>query len=175
VTDNVPTVRPATVDDAARIGEICATAYRDTYRDLLPSDFVERTIRDFYGVERVRREVAADAPHWLGYQVVEEGGRVLGAAGGGMTSPAVGELFVIYLDPAERGRGLGTLLLDRVTGQLREAGAVEMWASVFEGNAKGIPFYEARGFVPVELTTAYGTLPGEQIRSVRLRKRLGPA
>jgi GNAT superfamily N-acetyltransferase len=172
VTETAPSVRPATGDDAGRIGEICATAYRETYRDLLPPEFVERTIRDFYGEERVRREVPPAAPHWLGYQVVERSGRVLGAAGGGMTSPTAGELFVIYLDPAERGRGLGTLLLDRVTEQLRAEGAVEMWVSVFEGNVKGIPFYEARGFLPVEWARAYASLPEEEIWSVRMRRRL---
>lgn len=174
VGDGRAIVRGATVQDAGRICEVCATAYRATYRDLLPADFVERTIRDFYHEERVRREVAPDPPHWLGYQVVEEGGRVLGAAGGGMTTATAGELFVLYLEPAERGRGLGTLLLDRVTGQLRAAGATEMWASVFAGNTKGMPFYEARGFEPVEWARAYASLPEEEIWSVRMRKPISP-
>jgi ribosomal protein S18 acetylase RimI-like enzyme len=168
-------VRTATQDDVPRICEICSTAYAVTYRDLLPADYIERTIRDFYQPERVGREVQPDPPGWYGYQVVEEAGRVLGAAGGGITAPGVGELFVIYLDPAERGRGLGTLLLDRVVEQVRSGGAREMWVSVTPGNEKGIPFYQARGFEFVEKVKAYSSLPSEDIWSLRMRKALDPA
>ncbi|GIF77988.1 GNAT family N-acetyltransferase [Asanoa siamensis] len=165
------TVRAATAGDVARICEICAVAYRETYRDLLPADFVERTIRDFYQPDRVAREVAANPPHWYGYQVVEEAGRVLGAAGGGIGEPGVGELYVIYLDPAERNRGLGTLLLDRVVDQLTEGGAREIWVRVIEGNDRGIPFYRARGFEVVETVPTFSSRPDENIRSLRMRRR----
>jgi ribosomal protein S18 acetylase RimI-like enzyme len=168
-------VRAATADDVPRICEICSTAYAVTYRDLLPAGYIERTIRDFYNADRVGREVHAEPPGWYGYQVVEERGRVLGAAGGGITAPGVGELFVIYLDPAQRGRGLGTLLLDHVTAQLRSGGAREIWASVTPGNEKGIPFYEARGFEFVEKVKAFSSLPEEDIWNLRMRKHLDPA
>jgi len=147
-------VRAATTADVARICDICSAAYAVTYADLLPQAYIERTIRDFYHPARVEKEVSAAPPHWLGYQVVEEDGRVLGAAGGGMIGPGTGELFVIYLDPQERNRGLGTLLLDRVTAQTVAAGAKEMWVSVTPGNQRGIPFYEARGFSVVERVKA---------------------
>jgi ribosomal protein S18 acetylase RimI-like enzyme len=165
-------VRAATTEDLARICEICSVAYRETYRDLLPATFIERTIRDFYQPERVAREVEPAPPHWYGYQVVEEAGRVLGAAGGGLREPGVGELYVIYLDPAERNRGLGTLLLDRVVEQLTEAGAKEIWAAVFRGNERGIPFYRARGFEEVETVPAFTSRPDEDIWSVRMRRRI---
>lgn len=122
------TVRQATEEDAPDISRICTEAYRVTYADLLPREYIERTIADFYNLPRVTREVRPAPPRWLGYQVVQEDGRVLGAAGGGMTGGHKGELFVVYLDPEQRTRGLGTLLLDRVTEQLRQAGATEMWA-----------------------------------------------
>jgi ribosomal protein S18 acetylase RimI-like enzyme len=167
-----PQVRPATTEDVARICEICSVAYRETYRDLVPADYIERVIRDFYLPERVAGEISPSPPHWFGYQVVEQDGRVLGAAGGGMTGPATGELFVIYLDPTRRNRGLGTLLLDRVVEQVRAAGATEMWVSVTEGNDKGLPFYRARGFTEVETVQAFGSLPDDDIRSVRMRRPL---
>jgi ribosomal protein S18 acetylase RimI-like enzyme len=168
--------RAATPDDAPRICEICSTASLETYRDLLPDAFVERMIREFYNPERVAREIEANPPRWGGYQVVEDaGGRVLGAAGGGITAPGRGELFVIYLDPRERGSGLGTILLDRVTDQLRNGGATEMWVGVIVGNDQAIPFYRARGFEIVETVEAYGSLPGEDVRSHRMRRLLPAA
>jgi ribosomal protein S18 acetylase RimI-like enzyme len=163
-------VRPATADDVARICEICSVACWETYRDLLPTAFIERTIRDFYEPDRVGREVEAKPPRWLGYQVVEEAGRVLGTAGGGITARGVGELYVIYLDPRERNRGLGTLLLDRVVDQLTEAGATEIRLGVIRGNERGLPFYRARGFEVTETVKPLGSLPDEDIWTLRMRR-----
>jgi GNAT superfamily N-acetyltransferase len=167
-----PHVRAATPGDVETICAICTSASHATYGDLLPATFIDRMIREFYRPERVEREVAARPPRWFGYQVVEDGGRVLGAAGGGITAPRRGELFVIYLDPGERGRGLGTLLLDRVIEQVRGAGAEEIWAGVVVDNERGIPFYRARGFETVETVPAHGAQPDEDVKTLRMRRRL---
>jgi ribosomal protein S18 acetylase RimI-like enzyme len=55
-------------------------------------------------------------------------------------------VYVLYLRPALRGRGISTALLDFVTKQQKSAGAAEQWVSVTDGNDLGIPFYRARGF-----------------------------
>uniref|UniRef100_UPI003EB8E09C hypothetical protein n=1 Tax=Bacillus cytotoxicus TaxID=580165 RepID=UPI003EB8E09C len=39
------------------------------------------------------------------------------------------------------------MLIDYFTGIQKEKGIVEQWVSVAKGNEKGIPFYEAKGFV----------------------------
>ncbi|GGN67808.1 N-acetyltransferase [Actinoplanes lobatus] len=163
-------VRAATGSDVAAIRDICTRGYRTTYPDLLSPEFIERMLTEFYNAERVTREVTATPPGWLGYQVAEEDGRVVGAAGGGLTAPGVGELFVLYLDPDERGRGLGTLLLDRITDQIRELGATEMWVAALEGNELGIPFYEARGFRPVERRRTYGSTEADNAWSWRFSR-----
>ncbi|GAA4974656.1 GNAT family N-acetyltransferase [Actinoplanes utahensis] len=165
-------VRQAVVADVSSIAEICSTAYRDAYRELLPPGYIDRSVVAFYDAERVARDVAAAPPDWFGYQVVEEGGRVLGAAGGGMSGPATGELSLIYLAAAARGRGLGTLLLDRVTEQIRAAGGTEMWVSVFLGDQRGIGFYRARGFEPVDTVRAALSRVDDHIRSLRMRRLL---
>lgn len=87
-------------------------------------------------------------------------------------STSRGWASVLYLDPAKRGRGLGTLLLDRVVGQLAGAGAREIWVSVTPGNERGIPFYRARGFEEIETVKAHSSLPEEDIRSLRMRRRI---
>ncbi len=162
--------RASVAGDADAIRTICTTAYWATYRGLVAPDYLERAIAEYYNAERIAREVAAAPPRWHGYQVVEEGGLVLGAAGGGITSPGTGELFVIYLDPEARNRGLGTLLLDRVTSLLRDGGATEMWVSVVDGNEKGLPFYRARGFTPVERRRAWGSTENDDVWTWRMRR-----
>ena len=151
------TVRAARDEDVAAIVDICARGYRHTYPTLLSSEFIERMLAESYTPELVAKQIAAAPPDWLGYQVAEENGRVLGVAAGGLTAPGTGELFMLYLDPDERGRGLGTLLLDHVTGQLRGQGATEMWAAVLAGNDQGIPFYRARGFREVRRRRTIGS------------------
>jgi GNAT superfamily N-acetyltransferase len=164
--------RSATSDEATRIAEICDSSYRAAYRELLPPGYIDRTIAEYFGPARVARQVRAALPGWFGYQVAEEGGRLVGVSGGGLTAAGVGELHLIYLDPRERGRGLGTLLLGRVTEMIRSAGGTEMWVSVFLGDAGGIGFYRARGFQPMETVQAALSRTDDHIRSLRMRRPL---
>lgn len=96
----------------------------------------------------------------------------MGAGGGGMTSPGTGEIFVLYVDPERRGEGIGTMLLDSITDELRELGDTEQWVSVVAGNEKGIPFYRARGFVKRGERPAYGSTPDEQYTSWRMWREI---
>ena len=164
--------RPAAAADASRIAGICSTAYRAAYRDILPAGYIDRSVVAFYDAQRVAADIAPAPPGWFGYQVVEEDGRVLGAAGGGMRGATAGELSLIYLEAAQRGRGLGTLLLDRVAGQIRAAGGREIWVSVFLGDRPGIAFYRARGFQPMETVPAAMSRADDHIRSLRMRAEL---
>ncbi len=56
-------------------------------------------------------------------------------------------LVAIYADPALRGLGLGTALLDAITAAHPR---LPVAADVLVGNAAGETFYLARGFVPEE-------------------------
>lgn len=138
-------VVPARPEHVAGICRVCAAGWRDTYADLLPAEYSELAIAEFFVPERVRRELTP-TDGWDGWQVALEGGEVMGAGGGGMISPSEGELFVLYLDPARRGEGIGTTLLAAITQQQRAHGATGQWVSVQEGNTKGLPFYLARDF-----------------------------
>ncbi|WP_328466085.1 GNAT family N-acetyltransferase [Actinoplanes sp. NBC_00393] len=163
-------VRAARDEDVEAICDICARAYHATYTGLVSSDYLNRMLEEFYQPERVAKAVAATPPDWLGYQVVTDSQRVRGFAAGGIVGPGVGELFTLYLDPGERGRGLGTLLLDRVTDQLRALGATEMWAAALAGNEQGMPSYRARGFLKEGERRAYGATDAEDYRSWLLRR-----
>jgi ribosomal protein S18 acetylase RimI-like enzyme len=139
--------RRATAEDVWAICRICADGWRDTYRDLYPSERIERTIGRFCTPERVAGEIEA-ALGWDGWWfAADDSGTVVAAGGGGMTGPEAAEIFVLYVDPHRRGEGAGTAVLDAITGAQRRQGVREQWVAVAEGNAKGIPFYEARGLV----------------------------
>src|SRR5207342_2826827 len=139
------TIRRAEPEDATGIARVCAEGWRDTYRDIYEPERIEEAIADHYAVDRIAAE--ATASHgWDGWIVAVDEGTVVGAGGGGMIEPGVGEVFVLYLDPTRRREGIGSLLLDAISEQQRAHGAHEQWVSVDPDNAKGLPFYLPRGF-----------------------------
>lgn len=143
-------VRLARIGEEDAVCDICRAGFEVSSRGLLPPAVIERQAGRYYHPGRVRREIASagDTPAWQGYVVaVAASGEILGAAGGGVSDPASGQVYVLYLDPSLRGRGIGTALLDYLTAQHRAEGATEQWASVTEGNELGLLFYVARGFV----------------------------
>jgi GNAT superfamily N-acetyltransferase len=140
-------VRKAQTRDVAAICRICREAWRDAYAGIFAPEEIERVTAEYYDEERVRAEV--ERPRgWDGWWVAEDdAGAVVAAGGGGRTGPETGEIFVLYADPNRRYEGSGTALLEAITAEQRQHGAREQWVAVVEGNRKGIPFYESRGFV----------------------------
>ena len=166
-------VRRAENQDAHGIARVCAAGWRDTYRGIKEPERIDAVISEYYTPERIRREIASPKG-WDGWLVAVEGDTVIGAGGGGMTKPGVGEIFVLYLDPTRRGEGIGTLILDAITEQQRSQGAREQWVSVEPENTKGLPFYIARGFEVCGERPEWGTAPEEGHVSLRLMRRLKP-
>ncbi|PDY44886.1 GNAT family N-acetyltransferase [Bacillus pseudomycoides] len=140
-------IQKASVCHVEGISKVCSDGWRDTYVDLKEKEYIDAVIEEFYQFERIYQEVTLPMPGWDGWYVALENGEVVGAGGGGMISGKVGELFVLYLNPSRRSEGIGTMLLNTITERQIEQGATEQWVSVMKGNQKGIPFYEARGFV----------------------------
>ncbi|WP_330999255.1 GNAT family N-acetyltransferase [Rossellomorea arthrocnemi] len=131
-----------------RIKKVCSEGYWATYQDIYTNEYIEKVIEKFYYQERILKEVITSDRHWGGYFVAVENDEVVGAGGGGMIAETDGELFVLYMDPNRRNEGIGTRLLDAITQQQKEEfHARKQWVSVQKGNQKGIPFYEAKGFV----------------------------
>jgi ribosomal protein S18 acetylase RimI-like enzyme len=164
-------VRRAEIDDAEGIARVCAAGWRDTYRGIHEPKRIEAVIAEYYTPERISREIAA-SEGWDGWIVAAEADTVIGAGGGGMTEPGIGEIFVLYLDPTRRGEGIGTRLLDAITDQQREQGAREQWVSVEPENEKGLPFYRARGFELRGERPEWGTAPEDGRVALRLMRRL---
>ncbi|EEL50058.1 GNAT family N-acetyltransferase [Bacillus cereus] len=151
-------IEKASVCHVEGISKVCANGWRDTYMDLREKEYIDAVIEEFYQCERICKEVTVPMKGWDGWYVALENGEVVGAGGGGMISEETGELFVLYLNPSRRGEGIGTMLLHTITERQIEQGAKEQWVSVMKGNQKGIPFYEARGFVQqnsIDLTIRY--------------------
>ena len=148
-------VRKATLDDVEGICRVYTDGWRATYPGLISEKSIEEVIADFYNPERVRAEVL-NPEGWNGWWVALDENEVVGAGGGGMTGETSSELFVLYADPNRRGQGIGTLLLDAISTEIRAQGATVQKVAVTKDNEKGLPFYQARGFSVVGEREAHG-------------------
>jgi ribosomal protein S18 acetylase RimI-like enzyme len=109
---------------------------------------------------RVERDAAAhDA------RVLTDAGEIVGFAVAAQRSSGGAEILWIAVDPARRGRGLGTRLLDCMLEDLAAAGVSVVEAKTLDRSAGYPPyqatraFWERRGFVRVDMIDP---LPGWQ-------------
>jgi ribosomal protein S18 acetylase RimI-like enzyme len=152
------TVRPAMVEDSEALGRVHIAAWQAAYRGLIPDDYLEgldpavragrwqSALLDGPGDGRYR----ADGHGAMALVVEGDDGQVAGISVVGpprREEPSgVGELWMINLEPAAWGRGLGTTLLAAATDELRHAGYVEAVLWVLDGNRRARRFYEREGW-----------------------------
>lgn len=152
----------------AGISKVCSDGYWATYRETHTEMYIKGIIKEFYNPERILKEVSVTSREWGGYFVALEGNEIIGAGGGGMIEATSGEIFVLYLNPTRRNEGIGTMILDAITKQQKEEfNATEQWVSVAKGNQKGIPFYEAKGFILNHERDGHGIVEGKKYTSLR--------
>jgi ribosomal protein S18 acetylase RimI-like enzyme len=155
------TIRPATPADLPAIGRLGALLVR-THHDFDPERFIAATPR------------TADGYAWfLGTQldkadavvlVAEREGEVVGYTCAGvegndwmaLRGPA-GVLHDIVVDPGERGRGVGGMLLDATLAELRARGAPRVVLSTAERNEPAQRLFARAGFrrTMVEMTREF--------------------
>ena len=145
-------VRPATVDDAARLADVARRLFHDTFAaDNRPEDMAAYEAAT-YSPALQRAEIADPAGLVL---VAELGDAWAGYAhlGGGEPPPGVAgpalELRRFYVDPAWHGRGVAQALMAAVRAAARERGARSLWLGVWERNPRAIAFYAKCGFADV--------------------------
>jgi ribosomal protein S18 acetylase RimI-like enzyme len=91
----------------------------------------------------------------IGYALVEV---MEGPEDTWVSGDRLAELQTFAVAPAWRGRGIGTLLLDRVDAELAKLDIRDVLVAVLEGNSNARRLYERRGFRPVMTTLArFGT------------------
>jgi GNAT superfamily N-acetyltransferase len=165
------------------MGLIHVDAHRAGYRGMMPDghlDSLDPALRGRWWTEHLTAgggDGRCPTPGGLSTAlVVEMGGRILGIASVGEVRPepveGVGELWMLNIAPDAWGRGLGRLLLDAATGELRGRGLREAVLWVVERNQRARRFYEAAGWEP-DGGVMVEDDRGFPIRQVRYRRRLG--
>lgn len=125
--------------------------WQHAYQGQLPADFlhslsIEKRVQSW---QEHLSTSANNATVW----VAEENNTIIGFCGVGPSRdedahPTTGELYTIYIDPNEMGKGVGSRLMAEGLKTLKEQGFIEATLWVLETNQKARRFYESRGWFP---------------------------
>ena len=149
-----PTIRRATVDDAARLASAGARWFRETFgAENDPKDMVIYLEKAF-GVRQQTEQLADPARLCL---VAEEGEDLVGYALLRGTKPGAAPAGVVaegpsleverfYVSRAWHGRGLASRLMEEVLHFAWALGARTVWLAVWERNHRAMRFYEKLGY-----------------------------
>lgn len=158
------TIRQAAYKDVYQIQDILVASQWFTYKHLFSKANIQKIIDRYYNLERLAEEIATINASWHGYIVAEDAGQIIGVIGGGMRNHVEGEVYVLYLHPEKREKGIGTKLLNHLTDIQKDLyNAKVQWVAVAKGNHYGIPFYEARGFIFQYASPSYAALDEHDI------------
>lgn len=140
-------IRKAGLEDWQVLQNICRESWLSTYQDIYPQAYIDRVFDQFYGQERLEKDLTEISPAWNGYWLAEKDGQALGCIGGGMSEDGTANIYVLYVLPQAQRQGIGHALVQTLTDyQKAEYQAEKQAVTVTEGNKIGIPFYEKEGF-----------------------------
>jgi ribosomal protein S18 acetylase RimI-like enzyme len=155
-------VRRATADDAQAIGAVFDAAVRAgwTYLDELAQ-------KPMFAPEDWDQLVADHAPPKVLLVATGRAGQVVGYAA---AHPNDGEMFLLFVDPAYAGRGIGRTLLSAAHDALRAAGCQQAYLYTHEQNERALAVYESAGYRR-DGSVRESEFGGTAIRELRLVKQ----
>jgi GNAT superfamily N-acetyltransferase len=157
------TLRRAVADDAQAVGAVFDAAVRAGWTFL--GELAERPMFSAADWDELVVKhappnallVAADAAH--------------GVVGFAAVHAEEGEMFLLFVDPAHAGRGVGRMLLNAAHDVLRAAGHTEAFLFTEERNTRSRAVYAAAGYLP-DGTVRESDFKGAVLRELRLVKPL---
>ena len=165
------TIRPATVADAAAIADVHVRSWQHAYTGIVPDDFLaglDPARRTPVWEENLRRGPDDHVLTW----VAEEDHRIVGFAtlGPGRDEDVRRgdrEIYSIYLDPEQWGRGVARELMRTLVAAAGPGTRILLW--VLAENERAQHFYRRNGFEAdgVEKLAPVG---GAELLEVRYRR-----
>ena len=156
-------LRPAVASDAQAIGAVFDAAVRVgwTYLGELAS-------QPMFTAAEWDKDVADHAPPNLMLVATDDADRVVGLTA---VHPADCEMYLLFVDPAAAGRGVGRMLLTAADSALRAAGCREAFLYTHEQNERALHVYASAGYRP-DGSVRESDFRGIRMRELRLVKRL---
>lgn len=164
-------IRPALVSDAAAIADVHVRSWQRAYAGIVPDEYLaglDSAQRTPVWAENLRHGPDDHVLTW----VAESAGRIVGFAtlGPGRDEDAGRgdrEIYSIYLEPEQWGRGVARELMRTVVAEAGGSTRIMLW--VLAENERAQHFYRRNGFTPdgVEKLAPVG---GAELLQVRYRR-----
>jgi ribosomal protein S18 acetylase RimI-like enzyme len=156
-------VRRATAADAQAVGAVFDAAVRAGWTYL--GELAEGPM---FGPADWDRLVADHAPPNVLLVATDQAGRILGYTA---AHPDDGEMFLLFVDPAYGGRGVGRMLLGAAEDALRAAGCRQAYLYTHVQNERARTVYASAGYRP-DGSIRESDFNGTAIPELRLVKQL---
>lgn len=138
-------VRTASPADTDAIKRVARESLLGSYTGALDDETIETAVEEWYGGDRLTDLLEMETEHFL---VAEEDDEIVGFAELTVSDATdVGAIQWLHVDPAHRGEGVGSELLDAAESELLERGVARVEGAVLAANVDGINFYEDHGYV----------------------------
>ena len=132
-------IRKATEEDARQIAEIVVEDWKNAYRGIIDSDYLDAlNVEERYQREKQRYHV---------YTVAAEDREILGFAWNETAGDEASdcEIIALYVRYAKRNNGIGKILFRNSVECFRAAGTKKMIIWCLKDNAEARKFYEKMG------------------------------
>jgi ribosomal protein S18 acetylase RimI-like enzyme len=155
-------LRRATAEDAEAIGAVFDASVSAGW------SYLGELVREpLFSPDDWDRMVADHAPPNV-LLVATEAGRIIGYTA---VHPEDGEMFLLFVDPADAGRGIGRMLLSAAHDALRAAGCDQAFLFTHEQNERALAVYASAGYRP-DGSSRESDFRGTPVRELRLVKQL---
>lgn len=141
-------IREASRADLPAIQAVAETSWEVDYPDVLSRESAVEGAHEWYSRERMESELHGASSLLL---VAERDGRVVGFVHAAWSGDE-GDVMRVYVDPDERGEGVGSALLESAVATLFERDVDRVRAMVLAANEPGKAFYRSHGFEPTDET-----------------------
>jgi GNAT superfamily N-acetyltransferase len=165
-------LRPAEPVDAIAVARVHVRSWQAAYRTLLPDDYLDQLCPE----DRAQKyDFASLDPLQPWTIVAAEKGLIHGFA---ITAPSrdpdrtdYGELFALYVDPEQWGRGIGIALVSAARARLFSLGFRDAVLWVLAGNLRAERFYQIDRWAADGLTRT-DSVWGVTVDEIRYQRRL---
>ena len=146
------TIRKATPDDAARLSELGATVFVQSYQYPYDQQDMDSYLYDTFNKEKITEEINSETV----YYYVAETDLIVGYVKFNtyMWTPRYKgkitfEVERLYIQKDMEGQNIGSRLMTTALDAARQKGYKIIWLSVWENNERGIRFHQQHKFIIV--------------------------
>lgn len=140
--------------DAEQVFEIAMRSWKETYKNIFKSDFIEQFVNRAYDPVNLRNSIPFIEQGWTEFYLAEKNDKIIGFAQIGYTSHTLEKqdpnnhiyLYRIYIEPKYLGQKVGSNLLSFMENWVKSESRTEYGCYCHIDNEIGKQFYFRKNF-----------------------------